>query len=54
MVTRSFYVADIMAAEFPLIYYLPGIFIGFLMVLTIKLRNHRSTSRPRTTRTRRS
>jgi len=38
MVTRSFYVADIMAAEFPLIYYLPGIFIGFLMVLTIKLR----------------
>ncbi|HOS81523.1 MAG TPA: NADH-quinone oxidoreductase subunit H [Methanolinea sp.] len=38
LVTRSFYVADIMAAEFPLIYYLPGVFIGFLMVLTIKLR----------------
>jgi len=38
MVTRSFYVSDIMAAEFPLISYLPGIFIGFLMVLTIKLR----------------
>lgn len=38
MVTRSFYVADIMAAKVPLISYLPGVFIGFLMVLTIKLR----------------
>jgi len=38
MVTRSFYVSDIMAAKYPLVAYLPGIFFGFVMVLTIKLR----------------
>jgi len=38
MVTRSFFVSDIMAADLPLIFYLPGVFLGFLMVLTIKLR----------------
>jgi len=38
MVTRSFYVSDIAASAIPLALYLPGVFIGFLMVLTIKLR----------------
>lgn len=38
MVTKSFFVSDIAATTIPIILYLPGIFIGFLMVLTIKLR----------------
>jgi formate hydrogenlyase subunit 4 len=38
MVTRSFYVSDIAASAIPIALYLPGVFIGFLMVLTIKLR----------------
>jgi ech hydrogenase subunit B len=38
MVAGSFYVSDIAASSLPLIMYLPGVFIGFLMVLTIKLR----------------
>ena len=38
MVTRSFYVGSIVASGIPIIMYLPGIFIGYLIVLTIKLR----------------
>lgn len=38
MATGSFSVADLFSAEMPLIRYLPLIFIGFLYVLTIKLR----------------
>lgn len=38
MVTRSFQVHEIMGATVPLILYLPGIFIGYLFILTIKLR----------------
>jgi formate hydrogenlyase subunit 4 len=38
LVTKSFFVWEIMASELPLILYLPGVFLGFLMVLTIKLR----------------
>lgn len=38
MATGSFYVADLLSAELPLVRYLPLIFIGFLYVLTIKLR----------------
>lgn len=38
MVTKSFYVWEIMGSPLPLILYLPGVFLGFLMVLTIKLR----------------
>ena len=38
MVTNSFFVNEIAASELPLILYLPGVFIGFLMVFTIKLR----------------
>jgi ech hydrogenase subunit B len=38
VVTRSFYVGDIASFSTPLVVYLPGIFIGFLYVLTIKLR----------------
>lgn len=38
LVTRSFYVGDIVGSPIPLILYLPGVFLGFLMVLTIKLR----------------
>jgi ech hydrogenase subunit B len=38
MVAKSFFVSDIAALPVPLILYLPGVFIGFLMVLTIKLR----------------
>ncbi|HII76969.1 MAG TPA: NADH-quinone oxidoreductase subunit H [Methanolinea sp.] len=38
MVTKSFFVWEIMASSLPLILYLPGVFLGFLMVLTIKLR----------------
>ncbi len=38
LVTKSFFVSDIAAFQSPLILYLPGVFLGFLMVLTIKLR----------------
>lgn len=38
LATGSFYVADLLSAEMPLVRYLPLIFIGFLYVLTIKLR----------------
>jgi ech hydrogenase subunit B len=38
MVTQSFFVSTIMASQIPIILYLPGIFIGYLIVLTIKLR----------------
>jgi formate hydrogenlyase subunit 4 len=38
MVTKSFFVGTIAAATVPIILYLPGVFIGFLIVLTIKLR----------------
>ncbi len=38
MVTKSFFVWEIMASSLPLILYLPGVFLGFLMVLTMKLR----------------
>jgi ech hydrogenase subunit B len=38
LVTRSFHVHDILAFKQPLITLLPGIFIGFLFILTIKLR----------------
>jgi ech hydrogenase subunit B len=38
MVTQSFYVSAIVSSGIPIILYLPGVFIGYLMVLTIKLR----------------
>lgn len=38
MATGSFHVEDIIHAELPAIIYLPGIFFGFLFILTIKLR----------------
>ena len=38
MVTKSFNVTDIMAFDKPMILYLPGLFVGFLFILTIKLR----------------
>jgi ech hydrogenase subunit B len=38
MVSGSFYVGVIASSQNPLILYLPGVFLGFLMVLTIKLR----------------
>lgn len=38
MVTKSFNVIDIATSSLPLIVYLPGIFAGFLYILTIKLR----------------
>ena len=38
LATGSFYVADLLSVEMPLVRYLPLIFIGFLYVLTIKLR----------------
>jgi formate hydrogenlyase subunit 4 len=38
MVTKSFFVSDIAAATVPMVLYLPGVFIGYLIVLTIKLR----------------
>jgi len=38
MVTGSFKVADIAAYQKPLILYLPGVFAGFLYILTIKFR----------------
>ncbi len=38
MVTQSFNVSAIVNSGIPIILYLPGVFIGYLMVLTIKLR----------------
>ncbi|MCL5260418.1 MAG: NADH-quinone oxidoreductase subunit H [Gammaproteobacteria bacterium] len=38
VVAKSFYVADIASFPKPLLIYLPGMFIGLLYVLTIKLR----------------
>jgi ech hydrogenase subunit B len=38
MVTQSFFVSAIANSGIPIILYLPGIFIGYLIVLTIKLR----------------
>jgi ech hydrogenase subunit B len=38
MVTKSFFVSSIVSSGIPIILYLPGVFIGYLMVLTIKLR----------------
>jgi ech hydrogenase subunit B len=38
LVTKSFHVHDIIASSKPAIVYLPGIFIGFVFILTIKLR----------------
>jgi ech hydrogenase subunit B len=38
MVTQSFFVGTIITSHIPIILYLPGIFIGYLIVLTIKLR----------------
>lgn len=36
--TKSFLISDIIKSGVPLIVYLPGIFIGFVYILTIKLR----------------
>ncbi|MDD5465845.1 MAG: NADH-quinone oxidoreductase subunit H [Candidatus Omnitrophica bacterium] len=38
MVTRSFYVSDIVSFSRPLIYYLPGILFGLLYILAMKFR----------------
>jgi len=38
MVTKSFNVSDIAASSLPVVLFIPGIFLGFLYVLTIKLR----------------
>lgn len=38
MVTKTFYVSKIAAFDKPLIVYLPGVFLGFLYILTIKFR----------------
>jgi len=38
MVTNSFYVAEIAAVVVPAILYLPGVFIGLAIILTIKFR----------------
>ena len=38
LVTKSFNISDIVASGIPVIEFLPGVFIGYLMVLTIKLR----------------
>jgi ech hydrogenase subunit B len=38
MVARSFFVDDIASYQVPMLYYLPGMFLGLLYVLTIKLR----------------
>jgi ech hydrogenase subunit B len=38
MITRSFYVSDITAVQVPIIHYLPGVFLGFVLVMAIKLR----------------
>jgi len=38
VVTKSFNVSDIAASTLPVVLFIPGIFLGFLYVLTIKLR----------------
>jgi formate hydrogenlyase subunit 4 len=38
LVTKSFYVGDIVRSGAPIILYLPGVFLALLIVLTIKLR----------------
>ena len=38
MVTKSFFVSTIASSSVPIIIFLPGVFIGYLIVLTIKLR----------------
>ncbi len=38
MATGSFHVSEIINAKIPAIVYLPGVFVGFLYILTIKLR----------------
>ncbi|MCT8336253.1 NADH-quinone oxidoreductase subunit H [Methanoculleus sp. Afa-1] len=38
MVSGSFYVTDIVTTTVPAILYLPGVFLGFVVILTIKLR----------------
>jgi ech hydrogenase subunit B len=38
MVTKSFFVSTIVSSSVPIILFLPGVFIGYLIVLTIKLR----------------
>jgi len=38
MVTKSFFVSTIVTSNIPIILYLPGVFIGYIIVLTIKLR----------------
>lgn len=38
MATGSFHVEDIIKSDIPAIIYLPGVFVGFLYILTIKLR----------------
>ncbi|AEV67655.1 respiratory chain complex I subunit 1 family protein [Acetivibrio clariflavus] len=38
MITKNFYISKIVAFDKPLIMYLPGVFLGFLYVLTIKFR----------------
>lgn len=38
MVTDSFNIRDIIAFGSPVVYYLPGVFLGYLFVLTIKLK----------------
>ena len=38
MATGSFHVAKIITADIPAVVYLPGVFFGFLYILTIKLR----------------
>ena len=38
MVTKSFFVSTIVSSTVPIILFLPGVFIGYLIVLTIKLR----------------
>jgi len=38
MATKSFNVSDIAASPFPVVLFIPGLFLGFLYVLTIKLR----------------
>jgi ech hydrogenase subunit B len=38
LVTKSFYVADIFAAEKLLVWYLPGLFLGMVFILVIKFR----------------
>lgn len=37
-VDKSFYVKDIISSSVPAIVYLPGVFIGFIFILTFKLR----------------